>query len=161
MKGLKNVALFVGGTTVGFLCGGVFVVLKALQSDCIRNALKNVLTNKIIFAIFGEDAQTTRRPSTVSYHDYYTSRHRPAYDFNSDDVVFETRKAADEALEQLNKTIETYGFATVEDLKGLAEVASSYIDHKYGWTDLSGVVAVVDKTKNGYILKLPKCMLID
>ena len=40
MKIFKHIAIFIGGTTVGFICGGTFVVIKAIESECIRNSLK-------------------------------------------------------------------------------------------------------------------------
>lgn len=161
MKSLKCVALFVGGTAIGFVAGGVFVVKKAFESDVIRDAIVDILTKKIVTVIYGDDVQITRRPSKVSYRSYYDQKHRPPYEFNSDDIVFENRKDADKALKQLNDIVEKYAFATVSDLKDLADVAGSYIDKKYGWTDLQEAKVVVDTAKEGYILKLPKTIPID
>lgn len=144
MKNLKNIALIIGGLAVGFVCGGMFVFMKALEFEDIRNGLTNVISKKITTVLFGKNASKD-----------------PSYAFSSEDMVFESRKAAEKALERLDEVVTEYGYATICDLIDIADGDAmgnyhrNYIDNKYGWTDVKETE--VARVKNGYILKLPAC----
>jgi hypothetical protein len=41
----------------------------------------------------------------------------------------------------------------------LIDITASFVDHKYGWTDLTD--ARVRRINGGYLLDLPKAILLD
>jgi len=77
---------------------------------------------------------------------------RSRHDF--DEIVLSTRGEGETVLSSLVDLIMDYGQATVADLYDLAGLETSYTDQHYGWTDLRD--ASVHRTRNGYILNLPK-----
>ncbi|MDR2395817.1 MAG: hypothetical protein LBD57_04390 [Endomicrobium sp.] len=78
---------------------------------------------------------------------------------NFDDIVLETRGEAEEVLSHLVDLIVDYGTASVADLYALAGINGEYTDNKYGWADLRG--AAVVRVSNGYLLDLPRPILLD
>lgn len=75
------------------------------------------------------------------------------------DIFIETRGEAENVLFQLGELIDMYDVASVADLYDLVGITSNYTDQKYGWTDIRN--ASVIRTRDGYLLKLPKVKLLD
>lgn len=108
--------------------------------------------------------RTSSRPSGsagyVSYNRFSSSRpddrpplpRRATNDF--DDLVFQTRAEALEVLDQMNDVIEKYGVVTQADVYEMAELSPQPIDHKWGWSDLSG--ARVTKVRDGHMILIPR-----
>lgn len=82
-----------------------------------------------------------------------SDRARSTHDFGQE-IRFNDRGNAEEALLNLDGLIKEYGTATVADLYEMVEVIPSFTDHRWGWTDLEG--ARVAHTRGGYILDLPQ-----
>ena len=59
----------------------------------------------------------------------------------------------------MEEEIDQYGIISVSDLCELVGISGNYTDNKYGWTSLR--TADVVRTRDGYILKLPKALPID
>lgn len=76
-----------------------------------------------------------------------------------DDIIFDTRRKAEEVLISLKDEIKTYKLVTVLTLCELAEVPSNPNDDNYGWTDLSNASVIM--VRDGYALNLPKPIPID
>lgn len=74
------------------------------------------------------------------------------------DVVFETRKEAEQVLELLRDIIYTYDLATCADYYDLVGLQPDYKDNRHGWTDLKD--AVVKRVSRGYIIDLPNATYI-
>jgi hypothetical protein len=75
--------------------------------------------------------------------------------FAFDEIVIPSRQEAEEVLDRLFDLISKYDTATVADLYELTGLASSHIDHKWGWTALRG--ASVNRVRGGgYLLNLPE-----
>lgn len=74
---------------------------------------------------------------------------RPFYD-----IIFPTRKDAEQVLCYMHEILETYGEVTVADLYDLAGVNGTYQDSKRRWYNLDN--AQVLRVKEGYVLTLPK-----
>ena len=55
--------------------------------------------------------------------------------------------------------IDEYGVVSVKDLYSYAGKKTDYTKEKYGWYDLSN--ASVERVREGYLLKLPKPVVID
>lgn len=75
------------------------------------------------------------------------------------DIFFDTRGDAEEVLDTLSELISVYRYASIADLYDACDITSSFTDNKYGWTDLSS--ASVGRTRDGYVLNLPKATLLD
>ena len=54
--------------------------------------------------------------------------------------------------------IETYGMASVADMYDLVGISCDYTANKYGWTNIRN--AEVVRTRDGYMLKMPKALPI-
>lgn len=78
---------------------------------------------------------------------------------NFDEVILETRAEAENVIDQLFEIVSTYEVASVSDLYGLCGITPSYVDDKWGWTDLRG--AGVTHIRGGYLLDLPRPEPID
>jgi hypothetical protein len=75
--------------------------------------------------------------------------------FAFDEIVIPSRQEAEEVLDRLFDLISKYDTATVADLYELTGLASSHIDHKWGWSALRG--ASVSRVRGGgYLLNLPQ-----
>lgn len=67
-------------------------------------------------------------------------------------IIFESEEDAKTIINDLNKTMETYGTVSVADLYDLSGLICNYKDNGYGWTDISSAKIVADK--RGYILQI-------
>lgn len=72
------------------------------------------------------------------------------------EVLFNTRKDAEDVLGNLRWVIAKYGNATLADFYDLAGVRALYEDCKFGWTSLRGAKIVC--TRDGYTIELPRAM---
>ena len=141
-----------------------------------KNTIADMVTGGIEMLLFGEikGSKTKRRggQSYVSYNSYYgrddrrdprSSSHKRAPRSRTshifDDIVLETRGEAEEVVSLLVELTDTYGMATVADLYDLVGITSEFTDTKYGWETLGG--ATVDRTRNGYLLNLPRTIQLD
>lgn len=89
----------------------------------------------------------------INYKEYCERR------FVDDQILFATWSNADEVLDGLLEIINSYGIATVADLKDLCDLSSSYVDNLYGWADLRDRAKII-RVRNGYVLDLPKALPI-
>lgn len=78
---------------------------------------------------------------------------------NSNDIIVYSKSDAQAVLEYMNEVISNYAVATVMDLCDAAGILGDYRDSKYGWTDISS--ARIEEVKNGYIIRMPKALLLD
>lgn len=137
-----------------------------------KSTISDMVSGGIEMLLFGDTkGRNTRRDkgkSYVSYSSYYSGdrdrrdrdRERSARArHNFDDLDFESRGEAEEILSRLVDLIEDYGMASVADYYDLAGVSSNFTDDKYGWRNLS--MASVTRTRNGYVINLPKTELLD
>lgn len=76
-----------------------------------------------------------------------------------DDILLATRVEAETVLERLYDLIKEYESASVSDLYSLVGLSSSYVDQKWGWTELHG--SQVRRVRDGYILELPNTVSLD
>ena len=135
--------------------------------------MKNVIADVVSVVLFGEAGRIGGRKnagSKVSYQRYYddprrddrrnyNQRPRPVAGFEFDDIIFDNRGDADLVLDQLESAIANYGMASVLDLYDLAGLTcQNYMADKYGWTDIQS--ARVARTRDGYILQLPRAIQI-
>lgn len=134
-------------------------------------ALKKGIEELIHVALYGTTSGRKAEPgystrSTVSYRSYYPekekARVRSAYDVKYDELIFDTEDDADAVLTLMDETVDEYDVISVDKYYRLAGVPESDIPYtlrKYGWTDIH--TARIDRTNEGYIIRLPRPILID
>lgn len=142
-----------------------------------KSTLSDMVQGGIEMLLFGErKGNRTRRDQGKSYVSYNSmssqgnrrddrrddrrdvqSRNRARHNF--DDVVLSSRGEAEEVLSHLVDLIIDYGQASVSDLYDLVGITGSFTDNKWGWTDLRS--GSVSRARDGYLLNLPKPILLD
>jgi hypothetical protein len=146
----------------------------------LKDMVADVVSQGIERKLFGESRSSSRRrASSAPYgHVAYnrpgapiigggrredprgpsmSRRGRATHDF--DEVVLATRHEAEEVIDRLFDLVSRYDAATVSDLYDLLGISGQYTDEKYGWTDMRG--ASVTRIKGGYLLNLPRPVLLD
>ena len=140
----------------------------------IKSTISDVVSNGIDMVLYGEtrgrrSSSSSRGLSRISYRDYYDrdkrdrdrdreERRRPAgYDF--DEIVFDSKGDAEIVLLKMDEVIDRCGVVSVADFHEFAGEPGKWTDNKYGWTDVRDVEPI--RTRDGYILPLPKVRVID
>lgn len=166
--GKRIIETFVGedvNSVTSYLIHDVLVpAAKSTISDMVQGGIEMLL--------FGEKkgsrTQRDRGRSYVSYNNYssrdrrddrreFSNRDRARHNF--DDIVLSSRGEAEEVLSHLVDLTIDYGQASVSDLYDLVGITGNFTDNKYGWFDLSS--ASVSRSRDGYLLNLPKPKLLD
>ena len=135
-----------------------------------KKAISDIVTNGIDMILYGEARGKDRRRdsgSRVSYTKYYERDRDRYYDrgrarrsvYDYDDIILDTRREAEDVLNRMDDLIDAYGMVSVADLYDLVGVSGNYTDNKYGWTNLRN--AEVRRTRDGYLIKLPKALPFD
>lgn len=138
----------------------------------IKKLFVDIIETGLDVVLYGGSGRVKRdsKSGKVSYSGYYNSKsesirqsnyRQPALSGGREyaDVLLETRGEADNVLFQLGELIDMYDVASVADLYDLVGITASYTDQKYGWTDIRN--ASIIRTREGYLLKLPKAKLLD
>lgn len=76
-----------------------------------------------------------------------------------DDILLATRVEAETVLTRMYDLLQEYESASIADLYSLVGWSSSYVDQKWGWTDLHG--SMIRKARDGYSLELPKTVSLE
>lgn len=143
-------------------------VLMDILVPAIKKAVSDIVTDGIDMILYGgENNRRSRnrdnnRVSYVSYSDYSKRddrRPRRPSGYSYDDIILDSRSEAEEVLIQMNELLDRYSVVSVADLYDLVGITGNYTDNKYGWTQLRS--ADVIHVRDGWLLKLPRAMLID
>ena len=150
----------------------LFDILIPAAKDTLSDMTKGLIDGLLYGDRRGSRTYRDRGSSRVyrSYDSYYDDRprHRSRDDdapFNLsskpqvDNLIFDTRGDAEEVLSNAIDYIEEYDSITVKELYAYAGKKTDYTKDKYGWYDLSS--ASVERIREGYLLKLPKPVVID
>jgi hypothetical protein len=148
-KFVKAALIFTSGVAGGFVLCGITTIKFVVKSDIFRTALKNKISKEVTTFLYGENDKPKKRYS--SYRSYYENR-KTEKPFEN--VVFETRKDAEDILSSADDICRTYGWITVSDLYNLCGLVGSFEDYSLGWSDLSTVKIM--RTKHGYQIIFPK-----
>ena len=153
-------------TVVGYLLSEVLIPsFKKMVSDTIKTGIDKMLYGD------AEVSRSNSPASKISYSKYYNDKssysrssstapmtnRRDTYEYNN--IVLETRGDAEAVLMGMDDIIAKYEIVSVADLYDLVGIAGSYTDYKYGWTDISQ--AYIERTRDGYILRMPKAIPLD
>lgn len=139
-----------------------------------KSTLTDIVTGGIEMLLYGGDGRSSdRRPTSrdrgrtyVSYNNMYSrddrrdrtrERNRNRHEF--DDIFLDSKAEARDVLNNLMDLVEDYGRASVEDFYDLVGITSQYTDSRWGWTDLRN--AYIENTRNGWIIRLPRTVVID
>lgn len=146
-------------------------IKKFIKHDILIPAAKrtfyDVIEGSLSRSLFGGQGGGSRARGTadkVSYRDYSASSRktdsryagsRSVLDY--DDIIFDKRGDAEAVLTTMIDIIDTYEEVTVAALYELADAGTPpHTANKYGWDNLSR--AYVDRTRDGYVIKLPRAM---
>lgn len=132
---------------------------KKLISDIVRDGIDMIL--------YGSSGRGNRSSgSKISYSNYYDRDRRPSSNnnvvrprFDYEVLTFETRGEAEAIRDGMDDVIERYGFVTVADMYDMAQLTAPFTANKYGWTNIRN--AEVVRSRDGYVIKLPKASPID
>lgn len=108
-----------------------------------------------------------RRGSQTSYSRFYDEKGRRSDSRASyreignepDDIILDTRREAQDVLEELDYIIHKYGQASIADFYDIVGVTSSFTDNKYGWTSIRD--AGVKPVRDGFLIILPRTRVLD
>jgi hypothetical protein len=146
---------FFGGdanTAVQYVIFNVFI-------PSVRDAMVEGASSWIEKLVYG-DARPRRGPMSnplgqVNYASRFRQTGPPGPQQQSSMPQALSRQEAEEVLDRLFDLISKYDTATVADLYELTGLASSHIDHKWGWNSLRG--ASIGRVRGGgYLLNLPE-----
>lgn len=138
----------------------------------IKKAIYDIVTNGIDMFLYGGSGKgktSAGSVSKVSYGKYYDQKSNNNYrgsenarsnnGFDYDDIIFSNRGEAEAAKMQLQEAVVKYNMVTVADLYDVAGLTAPYTSHKYGWLGLNNVEVI--RTRDGYMLKLPRAVPLD
>lgn len=150
----------------------IFDILIPAAKDMFSDMTKGLVDGLLYGERRGSRTYRDRGSSRVyrRYDDFYDDRPRrrqredddpPFASSRSivDNLIFKTRGEAEEVLSNAIDYIEEYDSISVKDLYAYANKKSDFTKEKYGWYDLSS--ASVERIREGYLLKLPKPVVID
>ena len=138
----------------------VVPAVKKLIVDMVTDGI-----NMIFFNTTGRGGSGTNASYTNyrSYSDtrrddrrYSETRTRSGYSY--DEIVFDTRRDADDVLSRMDELIDTYGMVSVADMYDLVGQSCNYTDNNYGWTSIRS--AEVYRARDGWMIRLPKVLPI-
>lgn len=139
-----------------------------IVKEVVIPSVKKAISDTIDMVLYGDSRRGSRtNASKISYRSYYdrayddprprdTGLARSGYSF--DDIILESRGDAEQVISQMEDLIETYGMVSVADLYDLVGISCDYTGNKYGWTNIRN--ADVVRTRDGYMLKMPKALPI-
>lgn len=145
-------------------------ILMDVLVPAIKKAVSDIIKDGIDMILYGESGSRRRGTNNASYISYnkyserdrdydrrYNDRPRSSYGYN--DIVLENRGDAEAIMDRMDEVLDQYKMVSIADLYEFAGLRANYTDQKYGWTNLSN--ARIERTRDGYWLKLPKAMPFD
>ena len=164
----KNLFVFVSGAVVGAGALAGFAgwqMYKALKkNDILYTAVRSsvdagVKAASSEFSEHGAKAVLNKffgwseKRNKISYEDYGPNRSKTCY-FNIDQVIFGSRKEAENVLHRFADILDRYGDVTVMDFYDEAGLdLPHYSSTHYGWKDIGD--AHVAKVRYGWSISLP------
>lgn len=159
----------------GLFGEGLAIASSYVFNEILLPAAKSTISDMINGAtdmiLFQDDRNRPRRERGRTIYTPYDKRYDPRKEREEhsysrvrrsfDDLVFSSRRDAEEIRDHLVDIIAEYGSASISDLYDAVEIDSTnFTDDKYGWTSLRNAV-IVPNRRGGFILELPKPKLID
>lgn len=153
----------------GSIKDAITVAITDLIVPAGRDLLFNVVNSVAQTLIYGESEQPSvsngvnRIPySSISNYNRVgrpTSRVQKIRQRPEDGFIFERKSDADTILDELRNACDSFGVVSVQSLYEICDKTAPYTANKYGWMNLDD--ARVERTRDGYTLKLPRSMPLD
>ena len=171
--GARFMETFVGESVDNVMSYVIHDVLVPAAKSMFEESINRGLEMMLHGQTRGNNTVRDKGKSYVSYNSYsnqrtsnnsnrQTSREIPARSrhlHSFDDIVLKSRGEAEEVLSHLVDLTIDYDRASVSDLYDLVGVTGEFTDNKYGWTNLES--ASVSRTRDGYLLNMPKVIILD
>lgn len=142
----------------------------------IKTLIFDSLTDTLDLILFGGSGEASRssrkrsngrKDSRTSYDRYYDEKDRRGRSRGSyhelssdpDDIIMDTRRDAQDVLEELDRMIYKYGQASVADFYDIVGVTSAFTDNRYGWTSIRN--ASIKPVRDGFLIVLPRTRSLD
>lgn len=153
-------------TAVTYILGEVLIpAVKDLVSDMVTGGLDMMLYGERRSRPRSGYTNSTISGSRISYSSCYSGiggrkeTDIPRKVASMANVVYETRKDAEDAYESLLGILEEYHSCSVADLYDISSITPTSSDYDYGWRDLRGVRSM--RNSDGtYYLDLPRPILL-
>lgn len=152
--------------------------------DVILPGLKDVVwdiattaLNTFLFGRTESASQNRSRPYTSSIQYSSTSNYnrvgRPSYSSQrsnstrvasvdtrpEEEFIFERKSDADTVLDELRGAVANFGVVSVQSLFEMCNKTAPFTANKFGWMNLDD--ACVERTRDGYIIRLPRSLPLD
>lgn len=145
-------------------------ILKEVLIPSAKKLIADITKNAIDMFLYGDtDRPKKKNGSRISYREYYDDRDhrdermssvRSRSSLEYDEIILDTRGEAELVLDELERIISRYQFASVADLYEIAGINNNnFTLHRYGWTSVRS--ATIKRIRDGYLLIMPKAMPID
>ena len=150
---------------------GIYIIHDVLV-PALRSTVHEMITGAVDMAIYGEKRSRldSRRGGyqRTSYNQYYTDdrnrsrtfsqRARATHDF--EEIILDTRTDAVNVIHAMGDLIYDYGQCTVSDLYEFVDITPKFTDNKYGWTELGETNDHIKRVHDGYLLYLPRPIVL-
>lgn len=149
-----------------------FIVKEVIVPSIIK-AIDTIITEGTHMMLYGEQGHKKSKSinDRISFREYtnyssnssnYKSDYRsfiskPTFEY--EDIIFKSRGEAENVLMGLDDILATYNIVRVADFYELVGIRYNHTAMDYGWSDLRS--ASVIRTRDGYIIKLPRALAID
>lgn len=153
----------------GSITDAITVAITDLIIPAGRDLLFNVVNSVAQTLIYGESEQppVSNGVNRIPYSSIsnYNRMGRPTTHVQKirqrpeDGFIFKTKSDADTALAHLRDACDNFGVVSVQALYEFCEQSAPYTANKYGWMNLDD--ARVERTRDGYTIKLPRSMPLD
>lgn len=147
-------------------------ILMDVLVPTIKKTVVDIVSDGIQILMYGEKRGNNNSRSIadkVSYRNYYDDKRddrrsrrpqpRQIGTYIYDDIILDSRGEAEDVLRHMGDLIETFNMVSVADYCELAGAKCEWTDNKYGWFDIRS--AHVIRTRDGYMIKLPKAVPLD
>lgn len=147
-------------------------VISSVVIPAVKDILYDTITSGLSMLLSGDGGYRGRRSSyeydSHPYQRYYKDKNKRSSKsrtpdrtdrYSNDNVILDSRVEAEEVLEVLNEYIDEFGMVSLLEFYESVGKTSNYTDSKYGWFDLRS--ASISRTREGYLIKLPRPVLLD
>lgn len=132
-----------------------------------KKAISDIVVNVIDMILYGGSKGGRPRSTAdrVSYRNYYDRDSRPTRSVSSasaysyDDIILDSRGEAEDVLARMDEIMDTYRLVRVADLYDLVGITAPHTANGYGWTNIRN--AEIVRTRDGYMIKMPRAVPID
>lgn len=142
----------------------------------VKTLIFDAFTDTLDLVLFGGSGEVSRgsrrrsngrREGRTSYDRYYDEKDRRGRSRESyrelrndpDDIILNTRREAQDVLEELDYMIHKYGQASIADFYDIVGVTSEFTDNHYGWTSIRD--AGIRPVRDGFLIVLPRTRILD